>query len=108
MRLTMKAGKSSETAICLPSLATNCLVDSLERRLTLLVGDALAGDLAGEIAADGGKPFGDALGIEIVKQHMQAGERAHMSDAVAHLTGADHANLADGMGDAAMVAARLR
>jgi len=80
----------------------------LERGMALLVGNALASDLAGKIAADGGEPLGNALDIDIVEQHVQAGERADMRDPVAHLTRADHANLADGMGGAAMIAARLR
>ncbi len=36
--------------------------DALERRLALLVADALAADLARQVAADGGEPLGDALG----------------------------------------------
>ena len=36
--------------------------DALERGLALLFGDALAGDLAGKIAVDGGEPCVDAVG----------------------------------------------
>ena len=74
-----------------------CRADALERSLALLVGDALAADLTRQVAADGGEPFGNALGDNVVEQHVQAGQRADMRDAVAHLTGADHADLADGM-----------
>src|SRR4029077_1412600 len=82
--------------------------DALERGVALLVGNALASDLAGKIAADGGEPFGNTLDIDIVEQHVQAGERADMRDPIAHLTRTDHADLADGMSAGAMIAARLR
>ena len=36
--------------------------DALDRRLPLLVADALAADLARQIAVDGGKTLGDAVG----------------------------------------------
>ncbi len=43
------------------------------------------------------------------KQHLEAGQRADMGDAVAHLAGADHADGADGMRQSlAVLAARLR
>ena len=59
--------------------------DALERGLALLVGDALAADLARQIAADDGEPFGNALGDDVVEQHVKTGQRADMGDAVAHL-----------------------
>ena len=52
--------------------------------------------MARQIAANGGKPLGDAIGDNVVQQNVKAGERADMGDAVAHLPGADHADLAKG------------
>ena len=43
------------------------------------------------------KPAVDALGRDVVEHDVEAGERADMGDAVAHLTGADDADLADRM-----------
>ena len=37
----------------------------------------------------------DAVGGDVVEQHVEAGERADMGDAVAHLAGADHADFAN-------------
>ena len=71
--------------------------DALERGLALFLGDALAADLPRQVAVDGGEPGIDAVGRDVVEQHVQAGERADMRDAVAHLTGADHADLANWM-----------
>ena len=45
--------------------------DALDRRLALLVGDALAADLARQIAADGGDAFGNALDDDVVEQNMK-------------------------------------
>ena len=47
--------------------------DALERGLALLVGDALAGDLAGKIAADGGEPSEMRSASMIVERHVEAG-----------------------------------
>ena len=73
-----------------------CRADAIEGGLPLVVGDALAADLARQIAADGGKPLGNALGDDVVEQHVETRERADMGDAAAHLAGTDHADLADG------------
>ena len=69
--------------------------DARERRLAVLLGDQLARDLPRQVAVDGGEPGIDAVGRDVVEQDVDAGERADMRDAVAHLTGADHADLAD-------------
>ena len=69
--------------------------DARERGLAVLLGDQLARDLPRQIAVDGGEPGIDAVGRDVVEQHVHAGERGHMRDAVTHLTGADHADLAD-------------
>ena len=83
--------------------------DALDRRLALFVADALAADLARQVAVDGGNPLGDAVGDDVVEQHVKAGQRADMGDAVAHLAGADHADLANGMRHRArLLAAHLR
>ena len=71
--------------------------DALDRGLPLLFADALAADLARQVAADGGNTLGDAFGGDVVEQNVKAGERADMGDAAAHLAGADHADLANRM-----------
>ena len=65
--------------------------------VALLLADALAADLPRQVAVDGGEALGDAFGGDVVEQNVEARERAHVGDAVAHLAGADHADLADGM-----------
>ena len=83
--------------------------DALDGRLALFFSDTLAADLARQIAADGGDALGNALGDDVVEQDLKTRERADMRDAVAHLSGADHADIADGVTlAAAMIAARLR
>ena len=69
--------------------------DALERRLTVFLGNQLARDLARQIAVDRGEPGIDAVARNIVEQHVHSGERRHVRDAVAHLAGADHADLAN-------------
>ena len=69
--------------------------DALERGLTVFLGDQLALHLARQIAVDRGEPGIDAVAGNIVEQHVHSGERRHMRDAVAHLAGADHADLAN-------------
>ena len=71
--------------------------DALERRLAVLFADALAGDLPRHVAVDGRDPGLEAVGVDIVELDVEAGERADMRDAAAHLSRADHADLADGM-----------
>ncbi len=83
--------------------------DALDRRLAFFVADALAADLARQIAIDGGNPRTDAVGDDVVQQHVEAGQRADMGDAVAHLAGADHADLTNGVRHPArLLAAHLR
>ncbi len=69
--------------------------DARERGLARLLGEVALGDLARHVAVDGGKAGLDAVGRDIVEQHVEAGERADMGDAVAHLPGADDADLAN-------------
>ncbi len=76
-----------------------------ERGLALLLGDALARDLPRHVAVDGRDAGLDAVGRDIVEQDVEAGQRADMGDAAAHLTGADHA---DGVDDMRLLGARRR
>ncbi len=69
--------------------------DALERVLALLVADALAADLARQIAVDGGECGRDAVGRNVVEQDMIAGQRTNVGDTVAHLARADDPDLAD-------------
>ena len=69
--------------------------DALERGFTIFVGDALAADLPRQISVDGGNAYGNPLDGDVVEQNIETGQRANMRDAVAHLTRADYADLAD-------------
>ncbi len=83
--------------------------DALDRGLALLVADALAADLARQVAVDGGNALRDPVGDDVVEQNVIAGQRADMGDAVAHLAGADDADLANGRSHSCrLLAAHLR
>ena len=62
-----------------------------ERRLALALADRVLGDLARHVAVDGGDAGLDAVFRHVVERDLEAGERAYMGDAAAHLTGADDA-----------------
>jgi hypothetical protein len=69
--------------------------DALEGGLALFLADALAAHLPGHVAVDGCDPGFDPVGGEIVELDVEAGERADVRDAAAHLTGADDADFAN-------------
>src|SRR5262245_15520736 len=69
--------------------------NALERGLPLLFGDALAAYLPRHVAVDGRKPGLDPVGGQVVELAVESGERADMRDAATHLTGPDHADLAN-------------
>ena len=71
--------------------------DALDRGLALLVADALATDLPCQVAVDGRQSCRDAVGGDVVEQNVIARQRADVGDAVAHLAGADDADLVNGM-----------
>ena len=52
-------------------------------------------DLARQVAVDGRHRRLQAIGGDIVQHHVEAGQRRHMRDAVAHLARADHADFLD-------------
>ncbi len=52
-------------------------------------------DLAVEVAADHFRRRGERLLRDVVQRHVVAGEREDVGDAVAHLSGADHADALD-------------
>ena len=62
-----------------------------------LLGDALAADLARHVAVDGGERLLEARRRDVVEHDRNAGERADMGDAVAHLARADDADLANAL-----------
>ena len=66
-----------------------------DRRLAGVLGELAVSHHAGEIAADGRQPLLDAVGGDIVKQHLVAGRRGDMRNAAAHLPGADDADSLD-------------
>src|SRR5262249_27004607 len=68
--------------------------NALDRRLPLFIADTLTADLPRQIAADGRQAFADAVGSDVVQQDVKARQRANEGDAVAHLAGADNADLA--------------
>ena len=57
----------------------------------------LRSHLPSHVAVDGRDPGLEAVGIDIVEPDVEAGERADMRDAAAHLPRADHADGADGV-----------
>src|SRR5262249_4915544 len=69
--------------------------DAPQRRLAILLADQILAHLARHVAVDGGQARLDAVERDVVEQHGEAGKRAHMSNAVAHLTGTDHTDLAN-------------
>ena len=69
--------------------------DPAESLLSRVFGDDFLRDLARQIAVDGRHPRFQPVGGHIVEHHVEAGERRHMRDAVAHLARADHADLVD-------------
>ncbi len=71
--------------------------DQLERRLLLLLGDALTADLAGHVAVDRGQRLLEARGRDIVDHDRDPGQRADMGDTVAHLARADDPDLANAL-----------
>ena len=63
-----------------------------EGRVAVGLGDLAARDLPVHVAADDlGRGLERRRG-DVVQHHVEAGEREDMGDAVAHLTGADHAD----------------
>ena len=60
-----------------------------------VLGDGLLGDLARQMAVDGRHRRFQPLVGDVVEHHVEAGQRRHMRDAVAHLARADHADLLD-------------
>ena len=68
-------------------------VDVLERGLALVLGDALAANLPRHVAVDGGERGLQPVVGNVVEDDVDAGERADMRDAAAHLPGADDADL---------------
>src|SRR6185503_7653841 len=70
-------------------------LDALERGPPVVLGDQLLGDLPRHVAIDRGKTGADPVGRDVVEEDCEAGERADMRDAVAHLTGTDNADLAN-------------
>ena len=87
---------ASMTRSVLPRAArSRSMRDAAERGVALRFGDLAAGDLAIEVAADDlGRPAQRVLG-DVVQDHVEAGQREDMGDAVAHLSGADHADALD-------------
>src|SRR5580700_3341844 len=71
--------------------------DAFDRGVALLLADTLAADLPRQIAVDGGEPLGDAFSGDVVEENVEARKRTDVGNAVAHLAGADHADLPDGM-----------
>ena len=69
--------------------------DPLQRLLALVVGDGLLRDLARQIAIDGCHRRLEAIGRNVVENHVHSGESRHMRDAVAHLARPDHADFPD-------------
>ena len=69
--------------------------DAVQRLLARVLGDDLLDDLARQIAVDGRHRRFQPVGGDIVEHHVQAGQRRHMGDAIAHLARADHADLLD-------------
>ena len=67
--------------------------DLRERVLARVLGDALLGDLTRHVAVDGRQTRLDAIGRHVVEHDRIARQRADMGNAVAHLPGADHADI---------------
>jgi hypothetical protein len=71
--------------------------DQLQPRLLLLLGDALAADLARHVAVDRRQRLLEARRGDIVDHDRDAGQRADVGDAVAHLARADDPDLANAL-----------
>ena len=71
--------------------------DLAERGLTVLLGNALARDLPRHISVDGRDAGLDPVDRNIVEPDVEAGQRADMRDAAAHLPCTDHTDGADDM-----------
>src|SRR4029079_8903157 len=71
--------------------------DALESGGLLVLGNALAGDLARHVAVDRGECLFQARRRNVVDHNRNPGQRADMSDTVAHLARADDADLANAL-----------
>ncbi len=69
--------------------------DPVERLLARVLGNGLLGDLPRQMAVDGRHRRFQPLGGDVVEHHVEAGERRHMRNAIAHLARADHTDLLD-------------
>ena len=71
--------------------------DQHQRLAALLVGHLAVGDLAGQVAVDGGEAGFDAILGDVVNMDLVSSRSRDMGDTAAHLTRADNSDIPDHM-----------
>ncbi len=93
-RLVFRGRFDDEVAV-LHAVEVDRGFDPLQCGIGVRLRNAFARHLAAQIGADGLARLFELLGIDVLHDYVAAGERAHMRNAVTHLTGADDANFLD-------------
>ena len=71
------------------------LADMLQRLVHIIFGDLPRSGLPGHIAVDRRQRPIDALGVDVIHNHIEARQGSHMGDAIAHLPGTDNTHFLD-------------
>ena len=109
LRLTVSSSvAASMTRSAWPTAACRRIADALQRLLHVGIGDQAARDLPRHVAFDDDKRLVDGLLLDVVHEHVVAGQRNHMGDAVAHLAGTDDGDRLDAAAASGSWPLRLR